>query len=269
MTLAQPSTNLVDSPIGSAVVIGQTGTGRSVAVSRSEVSGIYGRKNPGDVPFYSISEAAQYLRLPTATVRSWVIGRQYPTHFGEADFRPLIDIADPTGPLLSFMNLSELHVLSSIRRAHEVKLRAVRKAIDYLRKRFRSDHPLLDRQMLTDGKDLFIEQYEHLVNISQDGQLAMKQIMAAYLKRIKRDRGGIPIRLFPFTRERYAESPEFISIDPKIRFGKPCISGTRIPTAIISERHQAGDSIESLAKDYGRNAEEVEEVIRYEGRIAS
>jgi uncharacterized protein (DUF433 family) len=93
--------------------------------------------------------------------------------------------------------------------------------------------------------------------------------MAAYLERIKRDRGGMPIRLFPFTLERYTESPRIISIDPKLRFGKPCIAGTRIPTAIISERHQAGDSIDLLAKDYGRNAEEIEEVIRYEGRIAS
>ena len=66
-----------------------------------------------------------------------------------------------------------------------------------------------------------------------------------------------------------AESPEFISIDPRVRFGKPCISGTRIPTAIILERHQAGDSIDLLAKDYGRNGEEIEEAIRYEGRIAS
>jgi len=87
-----------------------------------------------------------------------------------------------------------MHVLGSIRRAHQVKLPAVRQAIDYLRRRFRSDHPLLERQMLTDGKDLFIEQYEHLVNISQDGQMEMRQIMAVYLKRLEWDRGGIPIR---------------------------------------------------------------------------
>jgi uncharacterized protein (DUF433 family) len=160
-------------------------------------------------------------------------------------------------------------VLGSIRRTHQVKLRAVRKAIDYLHKRFDPHHPLVDRQMLTDGKDLFIEEYGRLVSISEHGQLAMANIMATYLKRIKWGRAGVPIQLFPFTRERYAESPEIISIDPKIRFGKPCIAGTRIPTAIISERHQAGDSIDLLAKDYGRNAQEIEEVIRYEGRIAS
>ena len=97
----------------------------------------------------------------------------------------------------------------------------------------------------------------------------MSQVMGEYLKRISWDQAGIPIRLFPFTRDRYTESPAVIAIDPKIRFGKPCITGTRIPTAIIAERHQAGDSIELLAKDYGRDAAEIEEAIRYEGRIAS
>jgi uncharacterized protein (DUF433 family) len=238
-------------------------------VSRNKAMKIYGEKHPGEIPVYSISEAAQYLRLPTATVRSWAVGRQYPTRAGEAEFQPLITIAGPSATPLSFMNLAELHVLGSIRRAHQVKLPAVRDAIGYLQSKFESDHPLLDRQMLTDGKDLFIEQYEQLVNISQQGQMAISRIMADYLKRIKWDRGGIPIRLFPFTRDRYAESPEFISIDPKIRFGKPCISGTRIPTSIISERHQAGDSIVSLAEDYSRDVAEIEEAVRYEGRVAS
>ena len=205
-------------------------------MNRSALTNIYGGKNPGDVPLYIVAEVAHYLRLPNATVRSWALGRQYPTQAGDVDFLPLINVADPTGPTLSFMNLAELHILGSIRRAHKVKLPAVRKAIDYLHDRFRSDHPLLDRQMLTNGTDLFIEQYEHFVNISQHGQMVMSQIMGQYLKRIKRDREGVPIRLFPFTRVRYAESPEIISIDPKIRFGKPCITGTRIPTAIILKR---------------------------------
>src|SRR5262249_28724138 len=154
-------------------------------------------------------------------------------------------------------------------RVHQIRMPAVRQAIDYLREQFNSDHPLLEQEMLTDGKDLFIEKYEHLVTISRHGQMAMKEVLAVYLKRIEWDSRGRPVRLFPFTRDRFEESPELIAIDPKIRFGKPCISGTRIPTSIIAERHQAGDSIEFLAKDYGRRAEEIEEAIRYEGRVAA
>ena len=245
------------------------GLGRSAAVSRIASIDLYGGLKPGDVPVHTVSEAAHYLRLPRATIRSWAIGRQYRTKTGEADFRPIIDVADRSGPLLSFNNLAELHVLGSIRRAHLVKLPAVRNAIDYLRKRFKSDYPLLSRQMMTDGKDLFMEHYGNLLNISQQGQLEMRAIMAAYLQRIKWDRADIPVQLFPFTRDRYTESPKIIAIDPKIRFGKPCITGTRIPTAMILQRHQAGDSIQLLAQDYSRNEAEIEEAIRYEGRIAS
>lgn len=230
---------------------------------------IYQGKNPGDAPVYLISEAAHFLRLPPATVRSWTLGRVYPTRAGAVPFHPVITIADPASRLLSFRNLVELHVLSSIRRGHEVKLPEVRKAIEYLQRRFKSRHPLLERQMLTDGKDLFIKQYGQLVNVSRDGQMEMKHIMAVYLRRIEWDHSGLPVRLFPFSRDRYEHSPRIVSIDPKIRFGKPCILGTRIPTAIIAERHQAGDSFSLLAEDYGRQAEEIEEAIRYESRIAS
>ena len=238
-------------------------------MARTQKIDIYKGKLPADIPIYTPAEAAHYIRLPVATVRSWALGRQYPTRSGDADFRPLIDIADPAGRLLSFRNLGELHVLSSIRRVHQIKMPAVRQAIDYLRKQFKSDHPLLEQEMLTDGQDLFIERYENLVTISRHGQMAMKEVLATYLKRVEWDSKGKPIRLFPFTRDRYGESPELIAIDPMIRFGKPCIRGTRIPTSIIAERHQAGDSVESLAQDYGRTAAEIEEAIRYESRIAA
>ena len=49
---------------------------------RDAVIDIYKGKNPGDVPVYSISEAPHYLRLPVATIRSWAIGRRYPTQAG-------------------------------------------------------------------------------------------------------------------------------------------------------------------------------------------
>jgi len=100
----------------------------------------------------------------------------------------------------------------------------------------------------------------------------MKAIIEIYLQRIQWDASGIPIRLFPFTQRRQSQlekSPRFVSIDPKVQFGKPCIAGTGVPTAIIAERYKAGDSIALLAQDYGREEQEIEEAVRYESRIAS
>ncbi len=228
-----------------------------------------GGRSPEDAPVYLPAEAAHHLRLPKATVSYWTFGRKYKTRTGPGVFHPLIDVADPGSRLLSFRNLVELHVLSSIRRTHKVEVHSIRRAIKFLQERFGSEHPLLAREMFTDGKDLFIEHYANILNISRHGQLEMKAVLATYLGRIEQDPGGIPIRLFPFTRPRYADSPRLISIDPRIRFGSPCIVGSRIPTDIIADRYEAGDSIALLAEDYGRPVAEIEEVIRYEGRVAS
>lgn len=228
-----------------------------------------GRLNPSEAPSYFIGEAAHYLCLPNRTVRDWVLGRDYPTESGVVRAKPLVCPADPDNRLLSFLNLVELHVIASIRRVHHLQLKAVRRAIDYLRRSFGSSHPLLDRQMMTDGKDLFIHRYGELVNISADGQMHMRAILDAYLRRVEWDDKHIPIRLFPFTRSTVENTPQLIAIDPRIRAGRPCIAGTGIPTIIIAERHKAGDSVQVLVTDYVRSPEEIEEALRYESRAAS
>src|SRR5262245_1298631 len=53
-----------------------------------------------EVPTYRIPEAAHYLRIPKATLSSWVVGRNYPTARGQRRFKPLITIADPKHFLL-------------------------------------------------------------------------------------------------------------------------------------------------------------------------
>lgn len=225
---------------------------------------IYGGKSPVEVPTYSLPEVAHILHLPRTTVASWVLGRPYRTEAGPRHFTPVIQIADPKTPLLSFLDLVELHVLSAIRRDHRVKLKAVRRAIVYLRQTFDSEHPLLAQKMVTDGTDLFIERYGEYVSISQDGKMAMKQVMGVYLRRIERDPAGLPIRLYPFTSSRISDSPKAVAIDPRIQFGRPCLAGTGIRTAVIIERYKAGDSIESLAEDYEITPSDIEEALRYE-----
>ena len=225
------------------------------------------RENPADIATYTIADAAHHLRMPAATVRSWLVGRPYPTTGGRKQFIPLVTMADNEGQLLSFRDLVELHVLGVVR-SHRVKVRQIRTAIDYLHDNFDDPHPLSSRQMLTDGKDLFIEHFEKLINISQRGQTEMKELLDMYLSRIQWDHAGIPIRLYPFTRDRIQDAPQKVAIDPRIHFGDPCLAGTRIPTSIIIERYRAGDSIQELAEDYGRPVNEIEEAIRYEERAA-
>ena len=220
------------------------------------------------MPAYGIDEAALYLQIPKATLRSWVAGRKYRVQSGaERTFEPLIHPPVDDGLLLlSFFNLVEAHVLSSIRQFHQVDLFRVRRAIDFVEKKLGTRHPLAQQAFLTDGQDLFIHELGELIVASAGGQKAMGEVLDAHLRRIERDERGVAARLFLFSRggERSADDPRTVLVDPRVSFGRPVLAGTGIPTAVISERFKAGESIEALAADYDRSAMEIEEAVRCE-----
>jgi uncharacterized protein (DUF433 family) len=221
------------------------------------------------LPAYSVPEAAHYLRMPEETLRSWVAGRLYPVAGQSKRSRPLIHLDDRQKQSLSFINLVEAHVLAAIRRRHGVKLPKVRNALDYVRRQFRIDRPLIDQAFQTDGLDLFVERYGGLINASREGQHAMKEIIGVYLKRIDRDAKGFPIKLYPFTRETEAEAapasdPRVVVMNPAVSFGRPIIAGTGIPVSSIYERYRAGDSVADLAGDFRLEISAIEEAIRCE-----
>lgn len=220
--------------------------------------------DPRELPAYGLIEAARYLRLPGATLRAWVIGRGYATRGGQQFSRPAIRMPEASPPALSFINMVEGHVLGAIRRQEGIPLQKMRAAVAFLERRYQSRHPLAEHQFETDGLDLFVRKAGLLINLTQAGQLAMREVVSAYLRRIERDVKGLPIRLYPFTRKGGAEEPWSVVIDPFVSFGRPVLAGTGIPTAVLAERFKAGDLLEDLATDYGRSPLDIQEALRCE-----
>jgi len=220
------------------------------------------------MPAYTIAEAAHYLQIPFPTLRSWVVGRAYPVKAGRKYFQPVIVLPERGSRLLSFVNVVEAHVLDAIRRKYKVPLQKVRIGVSYLQRHFGSKHPLAEEKMKTNGRDLFVRRFGQLINVSQDGQLAILELVDAHLRRIEWDTSGLAVRLYPFTRKRELEEPKSIVMDPYIAFGRPTLVGTGIPTAVIADRCKAGESIEQLADDYGRAPEEILDAIRCELQLA-
>jgi uncharacterized protein (DUF433 family) len=221
-------------------------------------------EDPRYLPAYRIVEASRYLNIPASTLRAWVSGQKYQTRAGSTFFRPVIVPSSNKPLLLSFLNLVEAHVLDAIRQEYGIALPKVRIALNYISRRFPSEHPLAIQEFESDGLNLFIEKFGQLINITQAGQLAMREILQAYLRRIERDPQGFPCRLYPFTRKRMPDEPRVVVIDPFVSFGRPVLAGTGIPTAEIADRYKAGESIESLADDYGRERLQIEDAIRSE-----
>jgi uncharacterized protein (DUF433 family) len=171
--------------------------------------------------------------------------------------------------MLSFVNLIEAHVLAAITRDYDVPLQQVRRALTFLGKEFESKHPLIDRIFETNRHDLFVREAGKLVNVTQQGQIALGATLDLYLSRIDWDEIGIAIRLYPFTGRTELGVPKAVVIDPRVAFGKPILARTSIPTVVVAERFKAGESLAALAEDYGRDAAEIQEAIRCELDLAA
>jgi len=221
--------------------------------------------DPRELPTYTVADAARILRMPSATLRSWLFGREYETAEGARRFGRLIEPPpDPHGRL-SFTNLIEAHVLRALRTKHGVPMQAVRRALDYAQKECDIDRLLIHEQLKAAPGRLFLDQYGTLVELPQGGQLALRQVFEAHLNRVIYDSSNhLPIRLFPWFPVESDRGKTTIALDPRLSFGDPVTSRHAIRTAIIVTRYEAGETIRDLATDYDLKDAEIEDAILFE-----
>ena len=214
----------------------------------------FDKENPVlELPAYTVPDAASYVRVPYQTLRYWA--------FGRGSVPPLILLPDGASAL-SYLNLLECHVLSALRSKHNLPIKIVRKGLDKLARFYSSKHPLLEKTLSTDGIDLFFDSADVLINLSQGGQAAMREVLNLYLQRIVDTESGP--KFFPFVLKDRADEPKMISVLPTIAFGRSVIDGTGIATAVIAARFNAREPIPALAKEYGRSESEIQEAVIWE-----
>ncbi len=227
------------------------------------------RATPGRIhaireqPAYPLFEAARYARVAPATLRTWVLGRDYRTASGSRHWPRLIVPADARNCVLSFNNLVEAHVLRALRTIHGSEVRQIRSALTYAAKELKIERLLLSEELHTHGGDIFIEKLGALIDLSHSGQLALRQVLEKHLQRVERDSSGFPIKLFPFVADD-GTAERVIAIDPAVGFGRPIVASKAIATQTIVDRIDAGESPAALADDYGLTVGEITEAVVYE-----
>ena len=60
-----------------------------------------------------------------------------------------------------------------------------------------------------------------------------------------------------------------ITIDQKVRFGKPVIKGTRVPVDLIVGKIAAGMKIEEVVKEYDLTRDQVLAALQYAAKLVS
>lgn len=218
-----------------------------------KVVSLYGGKDPRELPMYGIGEAAIYLGVPRSTLATWVRGQRVR---GKTRMQRLIEI-DRSAGLLSFNNLAEAYVLASLTRRFDLPMQRVRSALRFVG----GVRPLLTTPFHTDGRGIFVEQFGKLIDATQGGQGAIREVVERSLQRVDVDEKQLPLRLYPWRRE--PTEPRIIALDPRRAFGKPTVVGSSVQSETIIDRHRAGDSVAQLAADYGLSGDVIEGVLRW------
>ena len=153
----------------------------------------------------------------------------------------------------------------------------VRFSVETLRSLQKAKH-LLDTKYPLADHDLKIDDYKRLyvydlqgqiVQLTKGGQIERPEFVEACLRRVVREQDGVARSFHPFlmrhdSLEKSASDPQFLTVNPKIAFGKPVISGTGITTETIAGRLTAGDTDIDLANEYGRTLAEIRAAAKFE-----
>jgi uncharacterized protein (DUF433 family) len=166
--------------------------------------------------------------------------------------------------MLSFWNLVEAHVLRALRSDHGVSIKALREALCFAEGELKVKRLLLSKELSVGGGRLFVDRYGELIKLSASGQIAMRHILEAHLRRVEWDQWQFPVRLYPFVASEALSAERPIAIDPSLAFGRPVVLRRGITTSVIAERIDAGESLEALAADYDLSVAEIEGAILYQ-----
>ena len=139
----------------------------------------------------------------------------------------------------------------------------VRSALLYAEEQLGISRLLLHDELLTSGGDLFLQELDHLINLSRSGQLALRKLLEDCLNRVERDDERLPFRLYPVL-PRESANARAISINPRVSFGRPALAGSGVSTQALVSRVDAGEEIAELARDYGLVESQIHDAVLYE-----
>jgi uncharacterized protein (DUF433 family) len=127
----------------------------------------------------------------------------------------------------SFSDLISLFVVRELLKkgVHAID---IRKAEDYLRRKWGTDRPYVSDRIQTDGRHVFVDDDlipGQIESADEQGQQAMIAPIKDYLTRVHYHDG---------TAAYWTPAPHVL-VDPRVQFGEPVVEGTRVPTEAVAD----------------------------------
>lgn len=211
---------------------------------------------------YSFSEVAHLAHVSVSTVRNWLLG--YTTATGEVG--PLIKSHQQDDKACSFLELIEIVVAASFRKAEHKSFKTVRKAYDNARRIYNLDFPFASMELKGIGGHIV-----HIMRIPEASLQAIDQpeqfTLPGLVQQILDEQIEYELDLASKWWPVGKGGP--IVIDPRVSSGLPVVKDRGITVDAIHRRFKnAEQPMDFIARDFDLDLATVEEVIRYVIRSA-
>lgn len=207
-------------------------------------------------PLLTPTEVSKYLDIPRSTIYNWLSASD------GAGGGPLVhQVASERrgNASVPFAGVVEAYVLRALRKELRFTKRQIVDTVIDVREVFGTDFALASRRIATDGIDIFIQHNDGQFARVGDHQVLIRDVVGNYLKYITWDKQSsyaTRLRLPSFGDDAT------VVIDPRFGWGEPVVERNKVPIKAVIDLWASGESMSTVADEYGLTEAEAEEICR-------
>ncbi|MYX58608.1 DUF433 domain-containing protein [Streptomyces sp. SID8382] len=165
---------------------------------------------------------------------------------------------------MPFVAVVEAYVLRSLR--GYLSMPKIREAAEAVPLAFGDEYGLTTRRIATDGVDIFVAYADGGLARARDGQRPIREVITDYVRYIGWESGDqYPYRL---CLRQYPDVAPVI-IDPRFGWGASVVAENKAQVDAIVSLWEVGETLETVADEYGLTRDQVEAVCRTARRRAA
>jgi uncharacterized protein (DUF433 family) len=210
---------------------------------------------------YTIADISHLLNLSKAKVRKY-LNEYWDERLGRKLFNETYSWSiDNNIKAVNFYTLIELFTCFYLQE-QGVSTRQILKSRETISKELNVPYPFATANLLTDGKRVWYEFKDCIVNADGSRQTNFVQFIKSFAEKIEFNADKIAERFWPAGKE------SVVVVDPHHQFGQPIIEGTNINTEVIFSMYESGEPINTIGVLYDITEKEVRDVIRFYNKAA-
>ncbi len=200
---------------------------------------------------YLTSDVAEILRLPYSKVRRWMI-ELWDNRLSD---NGRYSFGDPKNKAINFYTLIEFYTFYQLR-LKGVSVQRVLNAHKTISTDLKTFYPFATN-IRTDGKNIWYDYLDSLVNANGKQQLDLKVVLEPFLDKIDFGENNLAEIFFPLDKSKN------IVVDPKRQFGQPTITGRNLRADTIKKLFVGGESKKNICLLYDLKPSEVDDALKY------